>query len=367
MDEPYFMTSRLLHYPGTKCQPLPTPHDIKNEFPLKSELYTKIEGFRQEIIDILQKKTKKTLFIVGPCSIHDTTAAFEFASKLKKLSDYVSDTIALVMRVYCEKPRTVLGWKGLLYDPNLDNSNDIAKGIRMTRELMLEINRLGVAVGTEFLDPLTCHYYHDLVSWGCIGARTSSSQIHRQFISGLSIPVGFKNSTDGNILNAVYGMNAANHAQCHIGLDDYGRACAMNTSGNPNTHLVLRGGERRPNFNRPSVAYALELLATHKLPLRVLIDCSHDNSGKDHEQQPEVVEQVVEQICQGNENILGLVLESYLNPGRQKHTSPSALKYGISITDGCMDWNTTEEIILRAHARFSKSEAALSSTFASVD
>ncbi len=362
------MTSRLLHYPGTKCQPLPTPDNIKNEFPLKKEVYTKIAGFRQEIINILQKKTKKALFIVGPCSIHDTSAAYEFASKLERLAEYVSESIQLVMRVYCEKPRTSLGWKGLVYDPGLDHSNDVATGIRLTRELMLEINRLGVAVGTEFLDPLTCHYFQDLVSWGCIGARTSASQIHRQLVSGLPMPVGFKNSTDGNILNAVNGMCSANHPQCHIGLDDAGRACTMNTSGNPNTHLVLRGGEHTPNYNRPSVAYALELLATHKLPLRLLIDCSHDNSGKDHERQPEVFDEVVEQMCQGNKNILGVVLESHLHPGKQKHEGPhSCLKYGISITDGCMDWNTTEELILRAHVQLSKEEASCRSSLASVD
>lgn len=353
------MTTRLLHYPGTNCQRLPSPYDIKNEFPLKDEIYRHINFFRQEITDILQKKCKKALFIIGPCSIHEPEAAYEFARKLKQLADYVSETITLVMRVYCEKPRTAIGWKGLVYDPHLDSTNDTLKGIRTVRELMLEINKLGVPVATEFLDPLLCYYYYDLVSWGSIGARTSSSQIHRQLVSGLPLPCGFKNSTDGNIMNAVNGMIASNHPQCHIGLDDYGRACAMNTSGNPHTHLVLRGGENKPNFNRPSVAYALELLATNKLPSRLIIDCSHDNSGKNHEEQPQVLEEVIEQMCQGNDNILGVVLESHLHSGKQKHESYnlSCLKYGVSITDACLGWDETEKLIIDAHAQFIKSDA----------
>ncbi|NGX58793.1 MAG: Phospho-2-dehydro-3-deoxyheptonate aldolase, Tyr-sensitive, partial [Chlamydiae bacterium] len=340
------MTSRLLHYPGTASQSLPSIRKIKEEFHLDEELFRTIQGFREKIINIVSKQTRKALFLVGPCSIHDTSATLEFARKLKTVSEYVSDKIMLVMRVYCEKPRTSTGWKGFLYDPDLNHTNDVAKGIRMTRELMLEINRIGIPVGTEFLDPLTCHYYQDLVSWGSIGARTSSSQIHRQLASGLPMPIGFKNSTDGDLLNAVNGMIAAKHSQRHIGLDEDGKACMITTSGNPNTHLVLRGGESKPNFDRPSVAYALELLATNELPLRLMIDCSHDNSRKDHELQEEVFNEVIEQITHGNDSIVGLALESHLEDGKQE--LGSSLKYGVSITDSCLGWKITEQLILRA-------------------
>jgi len=345
------MTSRLLHYPGTVSQPLPSIEQIKKELQCTEDLIHTIKGFREKVVNILTHRMGKALLIVGPCSIHDPEAACEFAKKLKQLSDYVSDKIQLVMRVYCEKPRTGKGWKGLLHDPNLNQKSDVIKGIRLTRELMLEINRIGVPVGTEFLDPLTCYYYQDLATWGSIGARTSSSQVHRQLASGLPMPIGFKNSTDGDIMNAVNGMIAAEHSQSHIGLSETGEVCSLTTSGNPHTHLVLRGGESKPNFDRPSVAYALELLATYDLPLRLLIDCSHDNSRKNHEQQIEVFEQVLEQMEAGNDHIVGMLLESHLDSGQQELTQNfSCLKYGVSITDACLDWQTTESLILKAHA-----------------
>lgn len=348
------MTSRLLHYPGTVSQSLPSIQQIKQELFCDENLSHTIQCFREKVANILSKRTRKALFIVGPCSIHDPKSACEFAHKLKTLSDYVNDKIMLVMRVYCEKPRTSKGWKGLLYDPNLDQQNDVIKGIRLTRELMLEINRIGVPVGTEFLDPLTCYYYHDLVTWGSIGARTSSSQVHRQLASGLPMPIGFKNTTDGDLMNAVNGMVTAEHSQCHIGLDEQGGLCTLTTSGNPHAHLVLRGGESKPNFDRPSVAYALELLATHNLPLRLLIDCSHDNSRKDHQQQVEVFQEVLDQIEAGNDNIIGLLLESHLSSGQQDHNQNfSCLKYGMSITDACLDWDETESLIMKAHTRLS--------------
>jgi len=347
------MTSRLLHYPGTATQPLPTIYQVKQELPCDDKLSHTIQDFREKVVNILSKRVRKALFIVGPCSIHDPLSACEFAKKLRELSDYVSDKIMLVMRVYCEKPRTAVGWKGLLYDPNLDQKNDISRGICMTRELMLEINRIGIPVGTEFLDPLTCYYYQDLVTWGSIGARTSSSQIHRQLASGLPMPIGFKNTTDGDLMNAVNGMVAAKHSQCHIGISEDGKLCSLTTSGNPHTHLVLRGGESKPNFDRPSVAYALELLATHHLPARVLIDCSHDNSRKDHERQKEVFNEVIEQMEAGNDDLVGLLLESHLSKGHQNTQNFSCLKYGVSITDACLGWDETESLILKAHNRLS--------------
>lgn len=342
-------TSRLLHYPGTASVPLPSIRQIKEEFPLDEPLSSTIQGFREKITNILSKQCEKLLIVTGPCSIHDSESALEFARKLQKLSEFVSDKIELVMRVYCEKPRTRTGWKGMLYDPDLNSTCDVAKGIRETRCLMLEINRLGIPVGTEFLDPLTCHYYQDLVTWGSIGARTSSSQIHRQLASGLPISIGFKNSTDGDLQNAVNGMVAAKQSQRHIGLNDDGRACMITTSGNPNTHLVLRGGESKPNFDRPSVAYALELLATHNLPLRLMIDCSHDNSRKDHELQEKVFKEVIRQVADGNNQIIGLSLESHLEDGKQEIGEFSCLKYGMSITDACLGWEQTERLILQAH------------------
>jgi len=345
------MTSRLLHYPGTVAQPLPTIKQVKQELFCDDKLSHTIQDFREKVVNILTKRVRKALFIVGPCSIHDPSSAFEFAQKLKELSDYVGDKIMLVMRVYCEKPRTAVGWKGLLYDPNLGQKSDVVRGIRMSRELMLEINRIGIPVGTEFLDPLTCYYYQDLVAWGSIGARTSSSQIHRQLASGLPMPIGFKNTTDGDLMNAVNGMVAAKHSQCHIALNETGAPCSMTTSGNPNTHLVLRGGESKPNFDRPSVAYALELLATHNLPGRILIDCSHDNSRKNHEQQKKVFDEVVGQMESGNDDLVGLLLESHLSEGQQEAQNYSCLKYGVSITDSCLGWKETEALVLKAYNR----------------
>jgi len=351
------MTSRLLHYPGTVSQPLPSVQQIKQELLCDETLSHTIQCFREKVANILSNRLRRALFIVGPCSIHDPAAACEFARNLKELSDYVNDKIMLVMRVYCEKPRTSLGWKGLLYDPTLDQKSDVINGIRLSRELMLEINRIGLPVGTEFVDPLTCFYYQDLVTWGSIGARTSSSQVHRQLASGLPMPVGFKNTTDGDLMNAVNGMIAAEHSQCHIGLNEDGGICSLTTSGNSHAHLVLRGGESKPNFDRPSVAYALELLATHNLPLRLLIDCSHDNSGKDHNQQAKVFEEVIDQMESGHDHILGLLLESHLEGGQQDYNQNfSCLKYGVSITDACLDWSTTKSLILKAHARLSSQE-----------
>ncbi len=345
------MSSRVYHYPGSAAVPLPTVDEIKKELPLNDLLISTIHSFRENVTNILSGDVSKLLFIVGPCSIHDTKAALEFAEKFKALSDSVRETMHLVMRVYCEKPRTSSGWKGLVYDPHLTLKGDIAEGIRTTRQLMLKITELGVPIATEFLDPLTCHYYHDLVTWGSVGARTSASQIHRQLASGLPMPIGFKNTTDGDLMNAVNGILTAKRSQSHIAIDDFGKVCSLTTSGNPHAHLVLRGGESKPNFDRPSVAYALELLATHNLPMSLLIDCSHDNSRKTPSLQPGVFRSVMEQIEKGNEHIVGMLLESHLEEGQQDlQENLSCLKYGVSVTDACLSWEATELLLSEAHA-----------------
>lgn len=325
---------------------LPSYKEIKTRFPLLSSQGSFVKESRQIVRAILNGTDPRLLLIVGPCSIHDSISAKEFAAQLGILAQTVASQFFLIMRVYCEKPRTASGWKGYLYDPLLDGSHDMQLGIQWTRQLLLELATMQIPTATEFLDPLTTFYYEDLITWGSIGARTASSQTHRQLASGLSLPIGFKNGIAGNISAAIHGTLAASQPHTYMHLCENGRPIIFRTRGNPDAHIVLRGGESGPNYDPLSVSDALTRLEHLKLPSRLLVDCSHHNSGKNHERQPGVFQSVIHQIVEGNTNIRGLMLESHLFGGSQKLTTNiSQLQYGISITDACLDWRSTSHLI----------------------
>lgn len=331
-------------------QPLITPAQLKEKLPLGDRQKKSLLRSRQTITNIIDGKDPRLLMIVGPCSIHDTASAKEFAYKLKEFQNEVEDTFYLVMRVYLEKPRTTIGWKGYIYDPFLDGSHQIEEGLHKARELLLDFADQQIPAGTEFLDPLTSHYYSDLISWGSIGARTVSSQVHRQFASGLSIPMGFKNNTDGNIHTAIHAMISAAAPHSHISIDEKGQLSSVHTEGNLSTHLVLRGGEKKTNYDKVSVAIALKSLREYRLPARVMIDCSHDNSLKRHDLQPLVFQTVISQYCERPKSIIGAILESHLSAGSQSLASGKRnLKYGMSVTDNCIDFATTERLLWQSH------------------
>jgi 3-deoxy-7-phosphoheptulonate synthase len=325
---------------------LPSYKELKNQLPLAPKQHAFVKKSKQTISEILQGKDARLLLIVGPCSIHDPLSAKEFATYLKQLATLVAPHFFLVMRVYFEKPRTSAGWKGFLYDPLLDGSNHMRTGIEQTRQLLLELADLQVPTATEFLDPLTAFYYEDLISWGSIGARTSSSPIHRQLASGLSMPIGFKNGITGNISAAVYGVLAASYPQTYMGLSEEGQPVIIQTSGNADAHIVLRGGESRPNYDSSSIAEAVTKLTHAQLPPRLLVDCSHHNSDKKHDRQPMVFQSVLRQITEGNYAIRGIMIESHLYAGSQPlKTHSNQLIYGVSITDACLDWKSTAQLI----------------------
>ncbi len=340
-----------------------SPEQIQAEFPMTEEATRTVVAGREVVRNVLRGADSRFLAIVGPCSIHDEKAALEYAERLATLGREIQDHVYVVMRVYFEKPRTTVGWKGLINDPNLDGTFDIASGLRRARKLLLQVNELGLPAATEMLDPITPQYVADLVTWASIGARTTESQTHRQMASGLSMPVGYKNATDGNLQIAIDAMQAAKHAHSFLGIDVRGRTCIINTKGNPWGHLILRGGRSGPNYSAPNLAAAAENLAAAKLPVNIMVDCSHANSDKDHRRQELVWNDVLQQRVAGNRNIIGMMLESNLFDGAQKLTSDlSQLRYGISITDACTGWDETRELLLRAHAALAES----SSTPASV-
>jgi 3-deoxy-7-phosphoheptulonate synthase len=287
--------------------------------------------------------------VVGPCSIHNPKAAMEYAGRLVALRETVADAVELIMRVYFEKPRTTVGWKGLISDPHLDGSQDMETGLRLARRLLVDINALGLPAATEMVGPVVPQYIADLVAWTAIGARTVESQTHREMASGLSMPVGFKNGTDGNLQVALDAMHAASTPHSFLGLDDEGRAAIVHTAGNPDRHLVLRGGGGRTNYDAASVEQAVASLRQRGEPERVLIDCSHGNSRKDHTRQEEVLRDVLGQLAGGSRQVMGVMLESHLHAGQQRLGSdPAALRYGVSITDACIDWQTTERLVVEA-------------------
>ncbi len=300
---------------------------------------------RSIVADILGRGDDRLLVVVGPCSVHDPEAALSYARQLSEASADLQDDIFVVMRVYFEKPRTTTGWKGLINDPHLDGSGDVNEGLRMARELLLAVLELGLPVGCEFLDPITPQYIADAVSWGAIGARTTESQIHRQLASGLSMPVGFKNATDGNVQVAVDAVRAAAVPHTFAGIDVLGTPALLHTRGNPDCHIILRGGRGAPNYSAEAVGDAISRLHAAGLPERVVVDASHDNSGKDHERQPAVVRDIAAQVAGGDEALVGVMLESFIVGGRQDLDSERTPVYGQSITDACMSWETTVDAL----------------------
>lgn len=332
--------------------PLPTPFELLQTCPLTPSQKLFIENQRKQIKNILNGDDPRLLVIVGPCSIHDITAAKEYATKLLQLSRLIEENCFVVMRVYFEKPRTSRGWKGFLYDPALNETYDIASGLRLGRQLLSDLATLGIATAAEFLDPLSSYYFSDLISWGCIGARTSASQTHRQLASSLSMPMAFKNSTDGNIENAINGIISAALPHTFLGIDLHGRISTIRAQGNQDGHLVLRGSCNGSNYDPESISQALSLLSKADLPQRVLIDCAHDNSFRQHHEQLSVFKSVFNQVAEGNRNIRGILLESNLFAGNQPFSSePSLLKYAVSLTDPCLDWSMTEHLLIWGNTR----------------
>jgi 3-deoxy-7-phosphoheptulonate synthase len=317
------------------------PAFLEEELPTSEKASAAVHQFRSEIIDILDGRDRRLLVVVGPCSIHDTRAALEYAGGLKGAEEELSGELRLVMRVYFEKPRTTIGWKGLINDPHLDETFRINDGLRLARHLLLDLAEMGVPAGTEFLDMVTPQYLAGLVSWGAIGARTTESQVHRQLVSGLSCPVGFKNGTSGNVQIAIEAVLSAAHHHSFLGHTKYGQSAIFSTTGNPNCHVILRGGRTTVNYDAESVAQASALLEKAKLPARMMIDCSHANSNKDYRNQPAVCRDVARQLAKGNRNIVGLMIESNLVAGAQKLTPGEPLTYGQSITDACLGWEET--------------------------
>jgi 3-deoxy-7-phosphoheptulonate synthase len=340
---------------------LRSPDDVTSELPLSDRAADVVFRARQEIQAVLEGRDSRKLVIVGPCSIHDPGAALDYASRLCALRDRVSDALLIVMRVYFEKPRTTVGWKGLVNDPRLDGSYDIPAGIRAARGLLHEIAELGLPAATEMLDPIIPQYIADLVSWSAIGARTTESQTHREMASGLSMPVGFKNGTDGGLSVAINAMIAASRPHSFLGVDGAGRVGVVRTAGNPHCHIVLRGGAAGPNYGSAEVGKAVLALERARVNPRVLIDASHDNSGKDPTQQPAVVAAVGAQLRAGQDRILGVMLESHLQAGRQDLVDKSQLTYGQSITDGCIGFDATCRV-LEAFADDARTRAGMQAT-----
>lgn len=336
----------------TAITPIIAPADLRQVFPLSEKDRTFVSRSREQLKNIIQRKDRRLMVVVGPCSIHDTEAAVEYAKRLSALSRQVEDQLLLIMRVYFEKPRTTVGWKGLINDPDMNGTHLISKGLGIARGLLSRITALEVPVANEMLDPITPEYVADMISWGAIGARTTESQTHREMSSGLSFPVGFKNGTDGNLQIAIDAMKAAQHPHSFLGINREGRTSIIQTSGNPDVHIVLRGGSKKVNYHPEDIAHTEESLKKNNLPPTIMVDCSHGNSNKDYQKQPEVLASVVDQILAGNTSISGVMIESYLEAGNQKIPSDLCqLKYGVSITDACIDWATTERILLDAHRK----------------
>src|SRR5712691_1446960 len=333
-----------------KTEPLVPPVALKRELAASDAVYEVVVRGRTTVRDILAGRDRRLLAVVGPCSIHDPEAALDYARRLRALAERVSPKLFVLMRVYFEKPRSTIGWKGLINDPHLDGTHDMALGLRLARRLLIDINGLGLGAATELLDPITPQYLADLISWAAIGARTTESQTHREMASGLSMPVGFKNTTDGNQQVAINALESARRPHTFLGIDQDGAASIVHTEGNPDGHIILRGG-RTPNYDRASIRRCEELLVAAGLPARILVDCSHAQTAKDYTRQPRVLDDLVAQIRAGNRSIMGFMLESNLEAGNQKLAGErAALRYGVSITDACIDWPTTERSLVEAAA-----------------
>lgn len=327
-------------------KPLPSPRAIKTKLPIPDQTAALVVETRQAIRRILHGQDRERLLvIVGPCSIHDAEAAYEYAAKLKVVADALQDRLLIVMRTYFEKPRTTVGWKGLINDPHLDGTCDIATGMELARTILLKINLSGMPCGTELLDPISPQYIADLISWTAIGARTTESQTHREMASGLSMPVGFKNGTEGSLQVAVNAMTAARTPHHFVGINADGLTSIIKTMGNPDRHIVLRGGGGKTNYDAEHVGRAEAAVAGEGIVRPVMIDCSHDNSSKDHRRQGIVAREVLRQFRDGNQSIMGLMLESNLQPGKQTWKQGIALAHGVSITDACLGWDETQGLL----------------------
>jgi 3-deoxy-7-phosphoheptulonate synthase len=326
-----------------------TPAEIKRRLPITPKAEEFVLQSRDTLQRILDRQDPRLFVIVGPCSIHDLRAARDYAQRLKQLAAAVADTLFIVMRVYFEKPRTTVGWKGLINDPYMDDSFHIEEGLQMARGLLLELAEMGVPAGTEALDPISPQYFSDLITWYAIGARTTESQTHREMASGLSAPVGFKNNTDGSLDVAINAMLSVSNPHRFLGINHDGQCAIIRTKGNRYGHVVLRGGGGKPNYDSVTVALCEKALATKKVSTNLVIDCSHDNSNKDPGLQPLVLNDGVHQILEGNQSLVGFMLESNINYGKQAIPADlSQLQYGVSVTDGCIDWATTDKVLLEA-------------------
>ncbi len=346
------MPNKLFNTQIEDSHVLLTPNEVKSKSP-STDLVDKIVlKYRKDIENILEGRDNRKFIVVGPCSIHDVEAAVEYAERLKTLSERVQDKLLLIMRVYFEKPRTTVGWKGLINDPDMDDSFHIEKGILSARSLLITIAELGLPAGTEALDPIIPQYISELISWSAIGARTTESQTHREMASGLSMPVGFKNGTDGSIQVALNALQSARTTHHFLGINQEGQVSIFRTKGNAYGHIILRGGSGQPNFDAANVKLVEEKLKQTNLPSRIVIDCSHGNSNKDYKQQAFVFEDAIQQILDGDTSIVGMMLESNLFEGNQPiPANLEQLKYGVSVTDKCIGWEETEKIILAAHAK----------------
>ena len=328
-----------------ELRPLIPPAILMEELPASDTVSERVAVAREEIAKILSGEGDRLLAVVGPCSIHDPVAALEYAAKLYAAAQDLRDELLIVMRVYFEKPRTIIGWKGLINDPRLDNSFAINDGLRESRKFLLDVIELGLPAGSEFLDPISPQFYADLVAWGAIGARTSESQVHRELASGLSMPVGFKNGTDGTVQLAVDAIMSSAHPHHFLSVTKQGVAAIVSTRGNPECHVILRGGSNGPNYGRAAVGEVVAKLEGAGVPGRVMIDCSHANSGKDHTRQPAVAADIATQIADGSDAIFGVMVESFLVDGNQDHTKVESLVHGMSITDKCLGWESTEPVL----------------------
>ncbi len=337
--------------------PLIAPEDFKQQLPMPPESEETVLAGREEIKQILSCKDKRLMVITGPCSVHDEAATIDYAQKLCKLRKKVKDTFSIIMRVYFEKPRTTIGWKGMINDPYMDDSRDVMEGLRRARKLLISVTSMGLPTATELLDPIIPQFIDGLICWAAIGARTSESQTHREMSSGLSMPVGFKNTTDGALDTAINSMIAAKSPQSFLGIDPHGKVCVVKTKGNPYAHIVLRGG-KRPNYDSVSIREAVSALKAKNLSQAIIIDCSHANSGKKFQGQAVVWDDVINQYLNGTTSIKGLMLESNLCEGSQSMScGPENLQYGVSVTDECISWETTEELIMQGREKILEARA----------
>ena len=322
-----------------------TPEQLKARLPVSEDVREAVNGYRETVRNIVDRKDPRLLVVVGPCSIHDVEAAKEYAQRLKRLSDDIADHVFVVMRAYFEKPRSTVGWKGLINDPHLDDSFKVAEGLHIGRQLLLELSQMGLPLATEALDPITPQYMQDLISWSAIGARTTESQTHREMASGLSCPVGFKNGTDGSLGVAINALESVASPHRFLGISPTGQVSVIQTKGNAHGHVVLRGGSSGPNYSPEHIQACEAALEKLGLTQSIMVDCSHANSNKDHRQQRNVVNSVSQQIAAGNRSITGLMIESHLHEGNQSISNPDGLSYGVSITDACINWDETDSLL----------------------